>query len=115
MEIIAVLMVIGLISLVIVPGFTNFKPNSELEIAYRQVISVLREAQGRALETQLIQSVDIFNLALPENVTLQGTTFPGDTVSWGAEGLPDASGTVTLIASNGKTKTITITATGYIK
>jgi type II secretory pathway pseudopilin PulG len=115
LEILAVLFIIALVSLVVVPGLTNFKPTAELNSAHAQIISNLREAQAKALETQINQTINFATLTYPKNITLESTTFPSDTFSWKADGLPTDSGVATLKASNGKTKTITITATGFIK
>tara|TARA_Y100000310_G_C20545374_1_gene745325 strand:- start:722 stop:1078 length:357 start_codon:yes stop_codon:yes gene_type:complete len=115
LEIIAVLFIIGLLALVVVPGLANFKPTAELNSAHAQLISTLREAQSKALETQVNQTINFTTLTYPTNITLESATFPSDTFSFKPDGLPSVAGVATIKASNGKTKTITISATGFIK
>lgn len=97
-EIIIIIGIIVVLAAVSIPAYRLIIPNIELNNMHKEAIADLREAQYKALETQI-----------EEQIIISGTT-----VTWRSDGTPDQAYEIT-IEHEGKTKTITITPTGYIK
>ncbi len=133
-EILAVIMVIGILALVSLPIYIQIKPKLSLNAETRDVVSDLRYAQQLSVTEQINYSV-AFNQA-QNKYTIANTSngqivktkdiiggisiesiagLTSNTVIFNVTGAALETGTITLINTSNVTSTISIKPSGYVK
>ena len=97
-EILTVIGMLAILAVLSVPLYRAIIPNIELNNMYKEAIAQLREAQFRAMETQINQQIELY----------------GVSVTFKADGTPDSEKNI-IINHESETKIIEITSDGYIK
>lgn len=131
-----VLLIISIICAVAVPGINAVLTGGEVKAAIRELVTDIRFAQQMAMgegreyyiyfnkHIQLYQisyarhpiNIIVKQVYFPEGLTLLGTNFKGDTLSFNVMGAPSAGGTITLKEKQGKQVEITVLpATGRVR
>ena len=136
-ELVVVMAIIAIGALLIAPNIGAWLPNYRLRSATRDVASVLREAQMRAISTNTQYQVS-FNPAagsyilqyqdtggnwinegasqkFPSGIVISGITFPGDKANF-SPNYTASTGNITLANTRGGSKTVTLTSsTGRVR
>lgn len=134
-EILAVIMVIGIIALVSLPIYTQIKPGINLNAETRDIVSDLRYAQQLSVTEQVNYSVT-FNLVqnkytvtntsngqiikskdIGQGIAIDSITglTSNNTAIFNVTGAAIESGSITLINISNATSTISIKPSGYVK
>ena len=133
-ELVVVFVIIAIGALLIAPNIGAWLPSYRLRSATRDVVSILRTAQMRAISNNIQYRVD-FNVApnsyklqrnsggwvddgavqaVPVGITLDKTNLGGGTAVFNADST-SSGGSITLQNTKGVTRTITLTtATGRV-
>lgn len=106
-EILVLIAVLAVLLTISMPLYRVLGPKIELDNAYQEAIASLRQAQYQALETQNSIAVDVSIFSLVSSYDFALTTFS-------PQGTPDNPNTINF-QYNGKTKTIQISSSGYIR
>lgn len=133
-EILAVIMVIGILALVSLPIYSRIKPRLNLNAETRDLASDLRYAQQLAVTEQInyavtfdqnINQYSITNMATGQIIKnkklITGITFDtitgltADTAEFNVTGASLEAGTIILTNINNTTNTISIKPSGYVK
>jgi len=133
-EILAVLMVVGILALVSLPIYSRIKPKLNLNAETRDIASDLRYAQQLAVTEQTNYSVNfnqaqnqysivkistgeiIKNKSLLNGITINSITgLDSDTAEFNVTGAATKAGTIVLINTDNITNTISIKPSGYVK
>lgn len=136
-EMLAVIMVVGILAATLVPSILNYLPTVKLNGSSRNLTTDLRNAQEQAITSQnqylvrfvpsnippsysLIQIKDgvetvIRQEQLPsdETLTLEGS-ITNNQIVFSPDGGPSSSGNIT-ISLNGKSKIISVSPAGFVK
>lgn len=134
-EILAVIMVVGILALVSLPIYIQIKPRLNLNAETRDIVSDLRYAQQLSVTEQINYSV-VFDKAqnkytiintsnnqvvksknISTGVTIQSITssLTSDTVTFNVTGAALETGLITLVNTNNLTSEISIKPSGYVK
>jgi type IV fimbrial biogenesis protein FimT len=136
-ELVVVMAIIAIGAALIAPNIGAWLPNYRLRSATRDVASVLREAQMRAISTNTQYQVS-FNPAagsyilqyqdtggnwinegasqkFPSGIVISGITLPGDKANF-SPNYTASTGNITLANTKGGSKTVTLTSsTGRVR
>jgi type II secretory pathway pseudopilin PulG len=132
----AVLLVLSIVCAVAVPGVNAALTRAEVNAAIRELVTDIRFAQQMAMGEGRIYritfskymnlyrigytshpvQVTVKQVVLPEGLTLVGTSFRNDILSFNVTGAPSAAGTINLEDKRGKDIRITVLlATGRVR
>jgi type IV fimbrial biogenesis protein FimT len=136
-ELVVVMAIIAIGAALIAPNIGAWLPNYRLRSATRDVVSALREAQMKAVSTNIQYQVS-FNpgassyilqyqdtggnwinegasQGFPSGILISGITFPGDKANFSPNSTA-STGNITLANSRGSSRTITLTSsTGRVR
>jgi prepilin-type N-terminal cleavage/methylation domain-containing protein len=135
-ELLVVLLIISIAYAVAVPGVKAVLTGVEVNAAIRELVTDIRYAQQMAIGEGRVYRI-IFNkhmnlyrvsytsypiqvtvkqVVYPEGLTLLGTSFNNDMLSFNVMGAPSAAGTITLKDNRGKEIRVTVLpATGRVR
>jgi len=135
-EIIAVLSIIGIVTIAFIPSINHYLPSVQLNGATRSLVSDLREIQERAITEQdrfsikfsalnspasyqLIHLQDsseevIREENLPASINLELNGIIDNQIVFSPDGGPSSAGDITITISN-KSKVIIVSPAGFIK
>jgi prepilin-type N-terminal cleavage/methylation domain-containing protein len=136
-ELVVVMAIIAIGAALIAPNIGAWLPNYRLRSATRDVVSALREAQMRAISSNILYRVSFDPIAngyiiqfqdtggnwinygdsreFPSGIVISGTTFPGDKANFSPD-YTASTGNITLANSRGGSKTVWLTSsTGRVR
>lgn len=137
MEMMVVIAIIAILAGITIPNMISWRANHQLNGTAREILSLLNNARIAAIKnnatvtvsydagTRTIQAVytnratgnpgPTITTELKPGVTIAGSTFPSNTVSFNSRGIPSNAGTITLTGSGGNPLRVTMASTGVTR
>ena len=132
-EILIVIALLGILSLITIPAFRNYRPSLQLGSTAREIVTDLRYIKQLTLTEQKEYCLKFFpeekkyqlfecgetellkEKVLPEEIkSLNVSGFTGNEVRYNPYGAVREAGTVILENTQNKTKTISVKASGFV-